>query len=79
MGEKMGLIVWVCCSYDSGLYPAVDATMNWWGQGRQSYVDGRIWHQDDDTNLIQVVYQPFHEKNTSLTEGELLGHVADGR
>ena len=57
-------------SYDSGLYPTMDATWNWWGQGKQSYVDGRIWHRDDDDNLFQVLYQPFHETNTSLIQGK---------
>ena len=46
--------------------------MNWWGSGNPAYVAGRIWDRRDDDNLIGVNYEPFHERNDSLVQGENL-------
>ena len=54
------------------MYPRVDATMNWWGYGTDVFVSGRVMERRDDDYLIGVRYEPFHETNDTILDGEYL-------
>ena len=61
--------------YIDGLYPDVDAAMNWWGSGNPAFISGRIWDRRDDDELIRVNFEPYHITNTSLLQGLYIGIV----
>ena len=49
----------------------IDARNNWWGSELRSYINGKIWDNLDDPNLLSIDFWQPRLDNRSVVEGKV--------